>query len=238
MENVNTLILLPCFNVIQFCEEVIKSIVSSSYGLVLVDDGSTDGTEKLLKKYADENENVHLVRLEENRGKGHALLAGMKYMLENLEFDALVTMDADGQHTIGMAEMLQDKLNEGADFVVGGRQFSLMPWKSRIANTFMSFMLRLIMKGAPHDTQSGLRGHSKKFVKLITEKIKGGRYEMEFSCILLALDNKIEIIEVSVPTIYLEKNKFSHFHVAKDSYLVVWLLIKHFIALGRRRVKK
>jgi glycosyltransferase involved in cell wall biosynthesis len=228
MKPVSSVILMPCYNVINLCQEVILTLAKRGDEVILVDDGSTDGTLDFLKQVANKYQNMHLVSMEKNQGKGFALLEGMKYAISNLSFDTIITMDSDNQHTIKMLEYIQGKLDKGAKFVIGERNFSLMPIKSRIANKFMSFLLNFFCKRAPYDTQSGLRGFTKSIVISIIDEIEGGRYEMEFACILLALEKQIKIVEVQVPTVYIDKNKYSHFKVLRDSILVLKIFLKYY----------
>jgi glycosyltransferase involved in cell wall biosynthesis len=228
MKTLSTILLIPCYNVINLCEELIITLAKRGDEFILVDDGSTDGTLDFLKKVSLEYKKVHLVCMGNNQGKGFALLEGMKYAIEHLSFDTLITMDSDNQHTIKMLDFIQQELNKGAKFVIGQRSFSLMPLKSRIANKFMSFLLHFFCKAAPYDTQSGLRGFTKEVVIFILKKVQGGRYEMEFACILLALEKHIEIIEIQVPTVYIDKNRHSHFKVLRDSILVLKIFFKYY----------
>jgi glycosyltransferase involved in cell wall biosynthesis len=228
MKPVSSVILMPCYNVINLCEELITFLAKRGDRLIIVDDGSTDGTTDFLQNIVAKYKNLHLVSIGINRGKGFALLAGMKYAIDHLSFDTLITMDGDNQHTPPMLDFIQKKLDTGSKFVIGGRNFALMPLKSRFANIFMSYLLKFFCKKAPHDTQSGLRGFKRSFVLYITKEIEGGRYEMEFACILLALEKHIEISEVQIPTVYLEKNKYTHFKILRDSGLVLKMFFKFY----------
>src|SRR3990167_5222805 len=160
-----TVAIIPCYNADPFCEGVIQDILPYVDDIVLVNDGSTDKTHEILERFSTHATHVYYISFGENQGKGFALLAGMRYALERLSFDVLITLDGDGQHTHTMIEPIRKKLEKGADFVIVMRKFSKMPLKSRVANTCISFLLKFCSKHAPYDTQSGLRGFSKKFVR-------------------------------------------------------------------------
>ncbi|MDE3056030.1 MAG: glycosyltransferase family 2 protein [Verrucomicrobiota bacterium] len=225
--------IIPCFNVAPFyeCEKVLEGTLHYVDQIILIDDGSFDGTEKLLDRFADKHkEKVHLIRFPENRGKGFALLAGMQYAAEEQKADILVTMDGDGQHLPLEIPKLADKVKEGADFVVGERKFYKMPFYSKTANIIITTLLRFAFFRAPIiDTQSGFRAFSLAFAQEIMRKVPGGRYEMEFLCLLLALQQKRKIASCNIPTIYINKNRGSHFRKIGDSLRILKTLFAYLV---------
>jgi len=218
--------LIPCYNVARFCEEVLREASIVCTQIIAIDDGSTDGTGAVLQKIAsDHSKNIHVVTFPENRGKGFALIEGFKYALEHFHFDSLVTIDGDGQHFPFMITKLIKPLLEGADFVIGMRSFNEMPMRNRFANTVISFLLRLVYHRSPIDTQSGMRAFNPEMVKEFAESVQGGKYETEFRCLLVALKKRRCIVEIPIPTVYIEKNRFSHFCPWKDSVRILKVLM-------------
>jgi glycosyltransferase involved in cell wall biosynthesis len=210
----------------------VKEALQHSQYLILVDDGSTDGTNAILQEIAwTHPTKIHLITFPTNRGKGKALLAGIRYALGHVPFDALVCLDSDGQHPPSKISSLAAEVEQGADFVIGVRDFNQMPFRSRFANTLISFLLKRIYPNAPIDNQSGFRAFSRKFSDKILHEIKGNRYEMEFRCILLALRDRFKIQIVPIPTIYLHQNASSHFSKFKDSYLILKVFL-NFLMTG------
>ena len=105
----------------------------TDYFILVVNDGSRAEcapTFEQAKKYSE------VIAHEVNRGKGAALKTGIKYILENTDCDGVVTLDADGQHTVSDTQRTVGALIENPDsFIVGGRLFSgKVPWKSRAGN--------------------------------------------------------------------------------------------------------
>lgn len=221
------LMVIPCFNVERFCEPVIEKATCYADYIILVDDGSTDGTRVILEKFSKKHKNITLIRFAKNQGKGFALLEGMRYALKNSTFDVLITLDSDGQNDPKDTTSMAKKIREGADLVIGTREFAKMPFRSKIANKILSCLLRCKYQNSPHDVMSGFRAFGKNFLCLIVKTIQGGRYEMEVQCILYALQNNFRIEEYPIETVYIENNKYSNFSACRDSLCILKLFWQH-----------
>ncbi|MFK7770427.1 MAG: glycosyltransferase family 2 protein [Mariniblastus sp.] len=138
-------IVVPIFNELENVRPMIEEILVAMatqhrpFELVLVDDGSRDGTTERLKSVASENEQVKLVLLRRNFGQTAAMHAG----IQNANGEYLVTIDGDMQNDPADIPMMLDKLDEGYDLVHGwrkDRKDKLMSRKipSRIANWVIS----------------------------------------------------------------------------------------------------
>lgn len=168
-----------------------------------------------------------MIVFPKNKGKGTALLHGIEYAVNNLEFQTLVTLDSDGQHNPSEIQKITACIDQGAQLVIGTRNFEKMPLRSRFANTLISFLLKRLYPKAPLDNQSGFRGISHSLAKKIAKNVTGSRYEMEFRCILLALRDGDLIIQCPIETIYIDQNRSSHFSKIKDSYRILSVLFHH-----------
>ena len=93
------LIIIPAYNESQSIERTIGSILQTHYDYVVINDGSTDNTEQILKQ-----QNYNHINLLNNLGIGGAVQTGYKYALEN-NYDIAIQFDADGQHN---AEYIKD----------------------------------------------------------------------------------------------------------------------------------
>ncbi len=96
---------------------VVEKINKYNTEVILVNDGSSDGTLEVIQKYAVKNKNVKVVALSRNFGKEPALSAGIKYA----KGDAIITIDADGQQPPKIIPQFIQKWEEGADIVTGVR---------------------------------------------------------------------------------------------------------------------
>ena len=102
--------------------------------IVVVDDGSTDGTTELLERFAEERDRLRVVELRRNFGKSAALMAGFQHSSGEI----LITLDGDGQDDPAEIPALIHKLEEGYDVVSGWKQHRHDPvtkrWPSRLFN--------------------------------------------------------------------------------------------------------
>ncbi len=222
-----TLAVIPCFNVAALCRPVVRRALEFADRVLVVDDGSTDGTaEVLAEEVAGSAGRMRLLRLPVNRGKGAALLAAFRLALAEEDFDVLVTLDGDGQHRPQDIPALAAAARAGASLVVGGRQeFAKMPLRSRFGNTLTSWILRRALPGCPQDTQSGFRAHRRALIEAIVRRIPGHRYETELRILLLALRGRQRVAELPIPTLYFDGNRSSHYQPVRDSLRIVQTLL-------------
>ena len=179
--------IIPCFDVENFCADVIEKALQYVDWLVVIDDGSKDKTPIILETLAKKYSRIKLILCPVNRGKGFVLLEAMQYALEHYSCQVLVTLDSDGQHDPKEILGIAQKVKEGADLVIGERDFKKMPFRNKLANRFMCGLLKAIHKTVFYDTQSGFRGFSQMFARTVLKEVRGGRYETEMACIVLAL---------------------------------------------------
>ncbi len=165
--------------------------------VLVVDDGSPDDTAEVARRHGAR---VH--SFATNRGKGHALLAGFAALRD--EFDAVVTLDADGQHPPECLPALVRAAERGADLVLGTRaRTSDMPLARRFANAFSSRWATWLAGQRVSDSQCGYRLHSSRLLE--RTPLTPGRYEVETEMVVRAARLGFRIAEVEIPTIYGEE---------------------------------
>src|SRR5215469_10005157 len=138
------------------------SELRKGYELIFVDDGSRDGTFKLLARMQAKDNGVHVIRLRRNFGQTGALAAGFDFA----EGDVIIAMDGDLQHSPEDIPRLLDKMAEGYDVVSGWREkrvdnFWLRRLPSLIANRLMARLSRLPL----HDFGTTFKAYHRDVIK-------------------------------------------------------------------------
>lgn len=221
---------VPIYNVGDRVGGVVRGLLALGCRVVAVDDGSTDGGTACLEGLP-----IEMLRLNTNRGKGHAMLAGFTRALDDAGTQAVVVLDADGQHDPGELPKLYAAFRkEQADLLIGARDFSggHVPFRSRFGNVVTVFVAGLLLGRRLPDTQSGYRILSRRFAETVIHEVPGGRYETEMAILGLAIRSGVKVESVPIKTIYEPGNATSHFKKVRDSWLIYRTLIG--TALGRR----
>lgn len=211
--------LIPAYEPGEKLAELAKQLSEAGFHSVVVDDGSGEGFQEVFCKtmpYAT------VLTHEINRGKGCAIKTGIAYIHENFpESSVVVTVDADGQHSVEDAIRVCDAVlkNKNA-LVLGCRSFKDgTPIRSWFGNTLTKFVYRLSTGVNVSDTQTGLRAFSAEQLPFLLS-VAGERYEYEMNVLLECSREKIPIKEVEIKTIYFDNNSGSHFNAIKDSFRI------------------
>lgn len=171
-------VIIPVFNEEESLSELISSILESfksfdrSYEIIFIDDGSTDNSLELLKKYSRDHKNIHVISFRKNLGKSPALTVGF----ENANGNFVVTMDADLQDDPKNIEKLFKKLESGEyDLVSGWRKERLDTFLKKMSSRFFnSFVIPLLFKLKFHDMNCGLKLYRSALAKEL--RIYGGMH--------------------------------------------------------------
>ncbi|MCP5004151.1 MAG: glycosyltransferase family 2 protein [Planctomycetes bacterium] len=110
-----TLIMLPAYNEKKYVNDLISQIKEYNFDILVIDDGSTDGTQRCLSKIND----IKLITHKENLGYGCTIIDAFKYGIMN-DYEYLVTLDCDGQHLPGEIPAFLDQI-PNYDIVSGSR---------------------------------------------------------------------------------------------------------------------
>lgn len=137
-----------------FLPDLIRTCQMNSWQAILVNDGSTDGTDQLLALYHD-HPGVTVIRHKLNRGYGRALKTGIKHATTT----HLVTIDGDGQHDVSdIAPVFQYALENDADMVVGLRSHTKRADPARqVGKWLIRAFTRILMPLPIHDLNSGFK---------------------------------------------------------------------------------
>ena len=201
---------LPVFNEAAHVEPVLREVQRFSPDVLVVDDGSSDATPEILEQI----DGIRVVRHEQNAGYGAALRTAFEYTLEN-GFDALVTIDCDGQHQPhripDLVAALQLDSDDPYDIVSGSRyleQFdgdSLPPADRRRINMQITQQMNRCFNLQLTDTFCGFKAYrAEALAKLhITEL----GYAMPLQLWVQAVRHGLRIVEFPVPLIYLDEER-------------------------------
>jgi glycosyltransferase involved in cell wall biosynthesis len=193
-------VLLPIFNEASSLENILVRVSRSADRLVLVDDGSSDATPSILKRFAKQRVGTYLLRLPENRGMAGALETGFRFVIylqkigEASSEDVLATMDADGQHRPEYLPNGQKILcARGLDVLLTKRDFRVYPLYKIIGNRFLTFTNR-ILSGYPYqDVESGMRFIRMGALPSILKFYLGRRYSCAQEIALLSVRQGLKV---------------------------------------------
>ena len=193
-----------------------------------------DGSKKIYDKFFSllEKEDIIVLKHYRNLGKGRGLKTAFNYLLnEYPHIKGVVSADCDGQHTIKDIKKCAEALIKFPDrLILGVRDFDKanVPPKSKFGNKITRNIFKLFVGLDISDTQTGLRGFSKKIMNEFLST-NGERYEYETNMLIECQEKNIKIKEVGIETIYLNSNTNSHFNPLKDSIKIYKLFIKYFL---------
>lgn len=196
--------------------------------VVVVDDGSDPRCRGVLR--AARALGAVVLSVPVNRGKGHALRTGIRWVRDRLPGHGVVCADADGQHTAVDVLRVAARAEARPDAVVLGsrRLTGRVPLRSRLGNAATRRAFALATGVRVHDTQTGLRAYGPGLLDELLA-VRGDRYEYELRALLTAARSGREVVEVEIATVYLDANASSHFRPVADS-VRVWAPLLGFVA--------
>jgi glycosyltransferase involved in cell wall biosynthesis len=219
-------VIIPVFNEVENIEEILKRVKATKKAdeIVVVDDGSQDGTRDILKKL-DGKENVRVILHEKNQGKGAAVRTGM----DAAQGEILLIQDADLEYDPRDYATLLQPLDEGiADVVYGSRFLGgprrvAMYWHM-VANKLLTFMTNILYNTILSDMETGYKVFRRKVVEGMKLRSKRFDFEPEFTAKVLKRHYRIYEVPISFnPRDYSQGKKIK----LKDAFEAVWTLLKY-----------
>lgn len=199
------LVAIPAYNEGRHLAGVIGQVVAHPVDVLVVDDGSNDGTDELLRH----DSSVSVIRHERNRGYGAALRAAFQFGCEK-GYSSVITMDADGQHEARCIPTFLDAA-EQFDIVSGSRYLqdfsenTPAPLERRRINLLVTDNLRLSLGLNLTDAFCGFKAYRTTALSRL-EIVEDG-YGMPLELWIQAACLGLRIHEIAVPRIYLDPNR-------------------------------
>jgi glycosyltransferase involved in cell wall biosynthesis len=206
-------VVIPTYNNERTLYQVIQQVLSVTADVIVVNDGSTDGTAAIL----DNIPQIKPVTYKSNKGKGYALKQGFA-LATRLGYSHAITLDSDGQHDAHDIQPLVHEMHKNPDaLIVGCRTLPQDKLRkgSGFANRFSNLWFKWIAGEELPDTQSGFRVyplHRLQDMQFFTRK-----YEFELEVLIRAAWKGIPLAHIPISVFYPEKTeRVSHYRPFRD----------------------
>lgn len=219
-------VLIPIYNELHTIREILKRVQDTGLAdeIILVDDGSVDGTREILKEY-DGVEPFKVILHDKNQGKGAAVRTGIKHATG----DVMLIQDADLEYDPRDYPAILRPIEEGIADVVYGSRFLGAPRRvamfwHMVANKLLTLMTNILYDTILTDMETGYKVFKKEVIQDIPLHAKRFEFEPEFTAKILK--RGVRIFEVPItfnPRDYDEGKKIG----LSDAFEAIWALLKY-----------
>ena len=206
-EGISLSIIVPAYNERWRLPPTIIDVIDyiesrkTSYEIIIVDDGSTDETSAIVKKLERVRpQEVRLIRLPKNRGKGHAVRTGA----ENASGELVMFIDADGATPIIEIDRLEAAIKDGADIAIGSRakkssetQIKTIWYRKLLGRVFNGCVNMFLLPGV-EDTQCGFKMFRAEAAKKVFPLQTAERFSFDIELLYVARKLNLKITEVPI----------------------------------------
>lgn len=201
-------IVVPAYNETQRILPTLKSILSyasqraDDFELLVVDDGSSDGTADLVREKFGHDTHLRVLSYSPNRGKGHAV----RYGLQHASGEWILFSDADLSTPIQEVEPMLEAGSKGADIVIASRALGdaeireRQPFYREAGGKLFNLMVRLLVLPDLHDTQCGFKLFRREAVAPVLGSLEIDGFAFDVEILALARAAGARIVEV--PTVW------------------------------------
>jgi glycosyltransferase involved in cell wall biosynthesis len=220
-------IVIPVYNERNTIEEILSRVEKTGLAdeIIIVDDGSNDGTREFLAELAPQHPAMRLILHEKNQGKGAAVRTG----IGAATLDLVLIQDADLEYDPRDYAALLKPIEEGMADVVYGSRFLGAPRRSTmfwhmIANKLLTLFTNILFNSILSDMETGYKVFKREIIQAIPIRSKRFNFEPEITAKLLK--RRVRIFEVPIsfnPREYSEGKKIGLI----DAFEAVWALIKY-----------
>ena len=226
------LVIVPTYNERENISRLIRAVLEQDPRLevLVVDDGSPDGTGDIVEAIGAENNRVHLVRRARKMGLGTAYIAGFKWSLER-EYAYTFEMDADFSHDPAHLRQFL-KVIETADLVIGSRyregKVSVVNWPiTRLLLSYYANIYARIVTGLPlWDSTGGFKCYRRTVLESIDlARVRSNGYAFQIEMSFRAWKKNFKIVEI--PIIFVDREEGTSkmsMAIVREAVWMVWRL--------------
>jgi glycosyltransferase involved in cell wall biosynthesis len=219
-------VIIPVYNEVESIEVILERVHTTKLAqeIIVVDDGSKDGTRDVLKKL-DGEKGVRIILHEKNKGKGAAVRTGMAAAVG----DILLIQDADLEYDPRDYPQLLAPITEGlADVVYGsrflGRAHRVTMFWHLVANKMLTLMTNILYNTILTDMETGYKVFRREILDGMILRANSFDFEPEFTAKILKRNFRIFEVPITFnPRDYTEGKKIK----LHDAFQAVWTLIKY-----------
>ncbi|MEP7061349.1 MAG: glycosyltransferase family 2 protein [Betaproteobacteria bacterium] len=209
----NTTVLIPAYNEASTLSEILRGVLVHESRVLVVDDGSTDGTADSIADLA-----VDVIRHSRNIGKSASLVDGFAWALDR-NASRVLTMDGDGQHRAAdIARLLHAADAYPRAIIIGARirRTECAPPSRRLANRLADFGVSWAVGRRVLDSQSGQRVYPASLLRALDlRRLSRGSFTLESEIIIEAARLGYATVSVPIDAIYDPLARKSYFRPAR-----------------------
>jgi len=227
---VKSFVLIPAYDEARTIRELVQRVLACCPEVVVVDDGSRDGTGEAVADLG-----VTLLRHQINRGKAAALATGFEWALAR-GADAVVTLDGDGQHRPeDIPRLLAVAETHPGRLVIGARLFGreAYPRARNFANTFADFWVAWAAGHPVADSQSGQRVYPARLLRAVADlRERSSGFTFESEVVIRAALQGFTTVAVPIEAIHHTSGRRSHFRPLRDIARIVAMIAGYLLRSG------
>jgi dolichol-phosphate mannosyltransferase len=202
----DSLVIIPTYNEKENIEKIIRKVFSLDFffEILIIDDGSPDGTAQIVKELQQEFPALHLEERKGKLGLGTAYIHGFKWALQKPEYQYIFEMDADFSHNPDDLIKLRNACATGADIAIGSRYVkgvNVVNWPmSRVLMSyFASMYVRIITGISIQDATAGFKCYRRVVLETIPmNKIKFVGYAFQIEMKFTAINYGFNVVEIPI----------------------------------------
>jgi glycosyltransferase involved in cell wall biosynthesis len=216
-------IVLPAYNEASRIENCVRTVeravsaLSSSYEIIVAEDGSTDGTSGIVAKLSKTNPHLSLLHSPVRLGKGKAI----KNALRSARGDIIVFMDADLPANLKYLQCIVQIAKEQRGLAIGSRHVKSSrvkrPFARTVSSLLYNLLARLLFFDGVHDHQCGFKAMSREVAGVVQAKVKSDGFFFDTEMILQCKRLGLPVVEVGVEWSETKKGSESKVHLFRDA---------------------